>query len=181
MKQDLTTINNLYTTKYEDLKLYALKAIKMYKRRYKPEVVISESYIYVTNKEYKKILTPGEIEGEVKKYIKNNIVWSNGFLNKEQKTLNNINNALQLEDVKWISSSNTLYDGTFIEELIEEYKINLNNIDRRLFDMYYYKDINTVEKVRTHLSIGVFSASETLRDCVKIYEGLRTYIKNKRI
>lgn len=181
MKQPLTNVNRVFEDKYGELKLYASKAISKYNRKYKAEIVISESYLYIVDKDYNKILTDGELEGDIKKYIKNNIVWSNGFLNKETKTLNNINMALSLDDICNISADNTLYSDSDIEDIIEDYIGTLNNIDKRLFSMYYYRDINTVDKIKKHLSIGFYSASMTLKECVVVYNGLREFIKNKSL
>ena len=176
-------IDELYIKKYDEIYEYTLKAIKHFKRKYDTSVVISESYIYIcerVDKLPKKHYTINEIEGMVKTFIKNNIRWDNSSLNQGVKKLNNINKALQLDDldINYLSRE-TLYNSDVIEEMVNNYYESLSRMDKRLFHMYYYQDLTTIDKIRKHLNIAYNSSYETYKDCKKIYEGLRTYIKKE--
>jgi DNA-directed RNA polymerase specialized sigma subunit len=175
-------IDELYNSKYKDIYSYTSKAIKHFRRKYETELVISESYVYITErvKKVEKELTINEIEGMVKVYIKSNIRWDNSSLNQGVKKLNNINKALQLDDldVNYLSRE-TLYNSDTIESMVNEYYELLPRIDKRLFHMYYYQDLTTIKSIKQHLNISSASAFDTYKDCKRIYEGLRTYIKKE--
>jgi hypothetical protein len=172
-------IDEVYIERYKGIYDYTRKVIKHFRRKYDTEYVISESYIYVMNRSYKINITRDEIEGDIKKFIKNQIMWDRSILNNT-KTLNDINKSEDIEHIEiHVDIYNTIWNENNIEELIEEYMNTLDRMERRLFEMYYFKGLDTKSKIQKHLQISSSSAGETNRDCKRIYEGLREFVKQK--
>ena len=92
-------IDEVYIERYKGIYDYTRKAIKHFRRKYDTEYVISESYIYVMNRSYKINITRDEIEGDIKKFIKNQIMWDRSILNNT-KTLNDINKSEDIEHIE---------------------------------------------------------------------------------
>jgi DNA-directed RNA polymerase specialized sigma subunit len=175
----MTLIDKVYKERYKDIFIYTQKAINFYKRRYDAHAIISESYIYAYNKNYKIDITEDELEGDIKSFIKNTIKWSRSFINNNKK-LNDINKSECIDSIN-LYYDDFILDETIINNLIEEYLKTLNRIEKRLFEIYYYKDINTKEKIRNYLGISNISAQMTNKECRRIYNRFREYIIKKNI
>lgn len=175
----MTLIDQLFTQRYSILLDYTNKAVKHFRRKYKPEVVISESYIYASNKIYKLDITIDEIEGDVKKFIKNTIMWDRSTLNRN-KNFNDVNKSFDLEYVNLeYDVFNVIYNGEVIEDMISEYVETLTRIEKRLFNMYYTKGLTTTREIKKHLNMTSNASHQTYKECIRVYNGLREFVLNK--
>lgn len=168
-------LDELFRERYDDLYDYTRKAIRYFRREYEPEMIINESYIWARNKTYRDDITSGELEGDIKKFIKNSIKWSRSKFNFKKK----VNRTMTIDYCYSITDEDTFTDEDFIKSIVEEYLDTLTRIERRLFDMYYYRGLDTINKIRIHLGISYASASQTKKECERIYSGLRDFVNEK--
>lgn len=184
-------IDNYFTKNYQMLLKYASGFVAGFKRKYQPEEIVTEAYLNcVKCVEQDKITSINHIEQFAKSTIYCKIAQGASSMNFKRivdkmmsdydiidivySTKNQNGDASQIMDVQ---VSTQLFDmEQELKVLFKEFKVTLNLVDKRLFEIVYEKNISTGKELAEHLKIPLTSAHWSLRN---LNQQLRLYIETK--
>jgi hypothetical protein len=170
-------IDLFYKKKYKTLYEYAIKYMNVKGRKYDASVLVSESYLFVSEYNFTKMnITEGDIEGLAKVFIKNQIRWETTPVNLKNCIKDN-------EDIEVVDLTNDyiIYDSEFITNIVNEFIETLNRYDRGIFNIYYTKNMTKWKDISSYLNISRASSFTILREAKLIESNLRDYVKSKCI
>ncbi len=166
-----------FVTIYKSIDEYASKAIKFFRSNIEKEYLLSETYIYV--EERKSIIDNiRTLESFCKNYIKKSIIWKNSKVNRELKK------QVPYSDLESISYRYTNTNDPNYEnyiELLNDFCRNLNQYDKRLFNIWFNLELKTGKKIAEYLNISLSLSYKTIKECKEIEERFKNYILIKSI
>lgn len=162
-------LNEEFTRHYQDLLEYTEKAISALKRPIDSTTMLSESYLHL-HKCAHEISDPSKMVSYCKNFIKMNLKWSNSpVLRSERAILIDMTRAQQ-----------DTYDvDPRAEEWIREWEGNLKNIERRLWELWYHKNLRKGREFSEHLNISISGSYAYIRQCKQLEGSLRNFISSK--
>jgi len=166
-------IDNYFTNHYDELNTYTIKALKKLKKSYDIDGLISETYLELIKK-LDKLNELSDIPAFAKQYIKINILYDTAPYAKKNK-------ILEVEPIESITDTDDIQYN--IDEIVNMYYNTLKGQDKYIFELYYFKYIDTAKKIQDHLKISRTSSFNTMKDVKRIEDKFRlfveSYINNK--
>lgn len=170
-------IDEFYNKNYKHLYDYAIKYMNIKGRKYDVCVLLSESYIFISEYNFTKMnITENDIMGLTKVYIKNQIRWETTPVN-----LKNCIKDYEDVDVVDLTNDSVIYDSEYINNLVNCFIETLNRYDRGIFNIYYTKNMTKWKDISSYLNISRASSFTILKEAKLIESNLRDYIKSKCI
>lgn len=173
-------VDAYFVAKYRQLESTTAKIIKKYNRSLEVANVLSDTYLYVLDKEteiqnfsrtYSKSIDH-TIYSFVLSYINKSLIWPNSKLNDETNKFlhkhHNIDDETNesLEYAKTTSYQHNIYT----EDFIEEFHASLNKLDGICFQAFYFEGVDNAKDLADKFDISQSSA-------YSIINRLRTQLK----
>ena len=76
----------------------------------------------------------------------------------------------------WGASTQDFLDSDGVESLINEFESKLSTYDKRLFSIYFRKDLKKGREISKHLNISISSAYIIAGECKKIEENFKKWL-----
>ncbi len=173
-KQDL---DKCFIQIYSSLKEYSIKAIKFFKSQIELEHLLSETYIYVESR--KEIISDiFVLESFCKYFIKTSIKWKNSQINRANRK-NIPLTGLEIVDYKFYIHNAPDYE--IYLGIKDDFYKQLNNYDRRLFNIYFNLEMKSGKEIARYLNISLSLSYRTIKECKDIENRFKIYILSKYI
>jgi hypothetical protein len=149
--------------------------------RFDIEIVISECYLHL-DKHKEEITNDSVLISYAKNFIKRQMFWSNGVFMKEDK----LNRRSTDQDVSSYTDPLVSTPSQLVAECspfeidldskYEEFYNTLSTYDKRLFDIYHYKNHQLTREIAEHLNISMTSAHQILTQCKDLNERFKAFL-----
>lgn len=172
-----TEIDDYFTTYYTTiLKTAKSQLYKNSKLYIQPDVLINNLYIFII--ERTDIMnTKSKLESCIYNYIRMESYWTNGKSNLQEK----MNDYDSYDTITNESDVDNIEDKFANEQKIQDYKYILESFyqsldfeDKRVYEMYFHKKLQTSKLIADHLEISKTSGYKIIK---KFRDQMQQYIK----
>lgn len=168
-------LNKEFTSIYDDLHLYALKASIKINRSIPVEDILSECFLYVYSRR-DRITDKSQLTAWCKKWIKSHLYWGNGSL---------VRQSLDIKAQEIPQNLSLTIDYSVTEQMIldwiKEWEMTLSAMDKRIWNMWHHQNIRKGKEFAKFLNISVDYGFSLVRDGKRLDLSLRNYIKQKEL
>ena len=169
-------LSTLFTDNYEDLRVYAIRAIKYLKINIEVEEVLSETYLHI-QLYVDEIDTENKLVSYSKNFIKCNLNWWNSPVRRQSRGRQHgeLHDGLPSRDTQELPSEEQ------INEWTRQFITKLSTLDKRLFNIYTILDKRRGHEVANHLCISISGAYTYINAAKLLEDQYREYIKSQCI
>ena len=162
-------ISKAFSDNYKALLEYTEKAIRSLNRNVDSSTMLSESYLHL-HKFRNEIFSESEVVSYCKNFIKMNLRWTNSPVLRNERTI--FIEARRLDQDNYNADPRA-------EEWIEEWENTLQILDRRLWTLWYHKNLRKGREFSEHLNISISGSYTYIRRCKELEQELRAWILEK--
>jgi hypothetical protein len=159
------TIDKFYSQHYGHLMKVASDLVRYYSKKYEPEILVHNAYMYLINKK-DRIQAPEQVEIWSLQFIKMQVQWWNSETNRLERLISgelelNVN---ELDFMQQINMKN-MEEINHKRKVIEIYKKGIaTKVQERILEAYLDKGIKTVRGLAEHFNIPPSSAHHRLKE-----------------
>lgn len=149
-------INEYYTNNHKRVCELTSFYIHKYKRYHIDKLAyVNESYLYIVN--LKEKIEPQQIESYVLMFIKNNLIWNDGKIYKQESIKENFELNEQAEETKEVSERDIKLD-----VILDVYQDESDQIKKIVHEVALYKEQNSCRKMADHFNIDKGQANKLI-------------------
>jgi len=161
-------LDNYFNNNYYDILKLTQNIINKLKKKYEPETLLANGYIYLKNKQ-SDIPEEEDIQRWLITYIKNEIKWTNSQISKEEKIKDNI----EINDYHQENDDSDIQDKIDYElrynkekDILNQYRNDYLKDKQRqiIFDIYFLKGHSSSRKMGRHFNIHYVSAWKLINE-----------------
>lgn len=160
--------DRIFTQEYESILEYTGRAINAARSSLDPYSLISEAYLYSCHRR-EEMEEETQVISWTKTYIKNNIRWPNSEAQRRDR--------LRSSDVEVAGTSSIEITLEQYEALEAEFISTLTPYQRRLYDMYFVKNLRKGREIAEHLGFSVSSGYNILNQCKRLSNDYRKWLQ----
>ncbi len=181
-------VDDYFVVKYSQLESTTSKMIKKYNRTLEVANVISDTYLYILDRE-KEILQFSRtfsksidhtIYSFILQYINKSLIWSNSKINDEANKFMNKHHNLDDESAEsLVYQKTTSYQhNIYTDEFILEFHNSLNKLDGICFQAFYYEGVDNAKDLASKFDISQSSAYSIIN---RLKNQLKKHIEKNKV
>lgn len=181
-------VDDYFVTKYSQLESTTAKIIKKYSRTLEPANVLSDTYLYILDKENEILNFSRTYSKSVEhvvysftlQYINKSLIFTHSRINEEANKFINKHHNLDdeasesLEYKKTTSYQHNIYN----EEFIDEFHKSLNKLDGICFQAFYFEGVDNAKDLASKFDISQSSAYSIIN---RLKNQLKKHIEKNKV